>query len=121
MNIFRVAYFFQNDAQLINIHHSWHKIVLIINVNLYQNKYKVKQAIIIKYYHAGHKTGLEDVRHAWLLADKDSSVRIKTIIHQGILSYRLPVLGKRISYRSPKKGMVKKHFIIYEPVYLFLF
>ena len=81
----------------------------------------MKQAIINKYYHAGHKIGLEDVRQAWLLADKDSPVRIKAIIHQGILSYRLPVLGKRISYRSPKKGMVKKHFIIYEPVYLFLF
>jgi len=48
-------------------------------------------------------------------------VELKTVIHQGNLYYRIPSSGKRISYRTLKKGLepeilfqnkVKTNFLI---------
>jgi hypothetical protein len=72
--------------------------------------------ITIKYFHPHLNIGLEDVRNAWLFLGNEPPVKIKTIIHQGLLSYRLPGSGKRISYRSLKNGLVKKQIIIQLPV-----
>jgi len=66
--------------------------------------------IEIKYYHPGFNTGIADVRNVWLLTN--IPVLLKTAVHQGILVYRMPRSGKRISYRTLKKGLVKKRIII---------
>ena len=77
--------------------------------------------ITIKYFHPDLKIGLEDVRNAWLLLENKSPVQLKTIIHQGHLHYRLPVSGKRISYLTMKKGLIKKQIIIHQPMLLLPF
>ncbi len=81
----------------------------------------MKFIIIIKYFHPGHSIGLEDVRNAWLIFDNETPVHLKTAIHQGHLHYRLPVSGKRISYRALKKGLVKKQMILKLPFQLLPF
>jgi hypothetical protein len=81
----------------------------------------MKLYILIKYFHPGHQIGLEDVRNAWLFPADGPPVKLKTIIHQGLLSYRIPVSGKRISYRSLKKGLIKKQTIIHQPLELLPF
>ena len=75
------------------------------------------QLYTIKYFHPGHVIGLEDVKNAWLLLPGKAPLKLKTIMHQGNLSYRLPVSGKRVSYRSIKKGLIKKQIIIKEEQY----
>jgi hypothetical protein len=72
--------------------------------------------IFIKYFHPGLSIGLENVRTAWLLSKDSAPVKLKTEIHQGFLSYRLPVSGKRISYRALKKGLIKKQMTIPLPL-----
>jgi hypothetical protein len=62
------------------------------------------QLYTIKYFHPGLTIGLEDVKNAWLLLPGKQPLKLKTIIHQGNLSYRLPGSGKRVSYRSIKRG-----------------
>jgi hypothetical protein len=72
---------------------------------------------VIKYFHPGLSIGLQDVRNAWLLLPGGEPVKLKTIIHQGNLGYRLPGSGRRISYRGIKKKLVKKQIIITEKDY----
>jgi hypothetical protein len=63
---------------------------------------------------------LQDVRNAWLLSEKP--VKLSTSFHRGSLIYRLPgTSGKRISYRTLKKGLIKKKIVINQPVYLLPF
>jgi hypothetical protein len=81
----------------------------------------MKFTITIKYFHPDLKIGLEDIKNAWLLSNDQPPVKLKTIIHQGLLSYRLPVSGKRISYRSLKKGLIKKIIIWHEQIELLPF
>ena len=70
----------------------------------------------IRYYHKTLQIGLEDIRNAWLVSGKEP-VKLKTIVYQGQLYYRLPLSGKRISYRELKKGLIKKQLTIYQVYY----
>lgn len=81
----------------------------------------MKFAITIKYFNPGLQIGLEDVRSAWLFEKDKASVQLKTVIHQGHLHYRLPISGKRISYRTLKKGLIKKQIIINQSLQLLPF
>jgi len=81
----------------------------------------MKFIIEIKYFHPELSIGLENIRSAWLLSDIKHPVELKTILHQGLLSYRLPVSGKRISYRTLKKKLIKKKIVIHLPVQLLPF
>jgi hypothetical protein len=81
----------------------------------------MKLLITIKYFHSGLNIGLEDIRNAWLLIEGRPPVKLKTTIHQGLLSYRIPVSGKRISYLLLKKGLIKKRIIIQLPLQLLPF
>jgi len=73
----------------------------------------------IKYFHPGYNIGLQDIRNAWLL--EKTAVKLVTTIYRGNLVFRLPISGKRISYRVLKKGLVKKLIIIRLPVNLLPF
>ena len=106
---------------LINIRNRWYRFLLEINLFLYQNTLHMKLTITIKYFHPALNIGLEDVRNAWLLNGHLPPVKLKTIIHQSLLSYRLPVSGKRISYRTLKKGLIRKQIIIHQPFELLPF
>jgi hypothetical protein len=77
--------------------------------------------ITINYFHASLNIGLQDVRNAWLLESNQPPVKLKTIIYQGLLTYRLPVSGKRVSYRTLKKGLIKKKIILQQPLYILPF
>jgi len=81
----------------------------------------MKHSIEIKYYHPILRIGLEDVRNAWLLSRDSKPIQLKATIHQGLLSYRIPISGKRISYKTLKKGLIKKNIMIQLPVYLLPF
>jgi hypothetical protein len=70
----------------------------------------VFEEVIIKYFHPVYNIGLEDIRNAWLL-DKPP-VKLKTTIYRGNLVFRIPGSGKRISYLTLKKGLVKKTIVI---------
>jgi len=72
----------------------------------------MKFIIGIKYFHPGFSIGLEDIRNAWLIPEKGKAIQLKTVIHQGRIHYRMPVSGKRISYHSLKKGLVKQRISI---------
>ena len=71
----------------------------------------------IKYYHPILAIGLEDVRNAWLFSAGKEPVKLKTIIHQGNLSFRLLGSGKIISYKKLKEGLIKKQILIREEEY----
>jgi hypothetical protein len=77
------------------------------------------KTITIHYYNPELKIGLQDVRNAWLLAEQP--IKLTCSLHQGNLTYRIPVSNKRISYRILKKGLRKKQIIIKQPVYLLPF
>ena len=77
------------------------------------------ETITIRYYHPELKIGLEDVRNAWLLAEQP--IKLACAIHLGGLVYRVPVSQKRISYRTLKKGLIKKQIVIRQPVCLLPF
>jgi hypothetical protein len=81
----------------------------------------MNMTITIKHFHTALNIGLQDVRNAWLLENNQPPVKLKTIIYQGLLAYRLPVSGKRISYRTLKKGLVKKKIILQQPFYILPF
>jgi hypothetical protein len=78
----------------------------------------MKFSIEIKYYHPDLYIGLEDLRNAWYMPKDLPPVQLKTIIYRGILTYRLPFSGKRISYRTLKKGLIKKEFTIQLPLFV---
>jgi hypothetical protein len=77
--------------------------------------------ISIKYFHPVLRIGLQDIRNAWLFSANNTPIPLKNIIHQGHLYYRLPVSGKRISYRSLKKGLIKKQILVHLSMQLFPF
>ena len=77
--------------------------------------------VYINYFHPVYNIGLEDVRNAWLFCENKSPVKLKTIMYQGLLAYRLPVCGKRISYRNLKKGLTKKNFVFHQEISLLPF
>ena len=81
----------------------------------------MKLSIQIKYLHPQLKIGLENIKEAWLLSDIKNPVELKTIIHQGNLYYRIPNTGKRIRYRTLKKGLIKKNICIPLVLNLLLF
>lgn len=64
----------------------------------------MKFSVQIKYFHPDLQIGLEDVRNAWFVSKNEAPVLLKTTLHQGILTYRFPISGKRISYHRLKKG-----------------
>ncbi|TAL47861.1 MAG: hypothetical protein EPN92_04345 [Chitinophagaceae bacterium] len=78
-------------------------------------------SITIKYFNPLLQIGLEDLRNAWLYSGKETPVKLSTVIHQGVLHYRIPGSGKRISYRTLKKGLIKKRITIPLPVQLLPF
>jgi hypothetical protein len=77
------------------------------------------EEVIINYYHPGYNIGLQDIRNAWLLTYPP--VRLSTSIYRGNLVFRIPITGKRISYRSLKKGLIKKRLSIKVPLNLLPF
>lgn len=81
----------------------------------------MRTPVCIKYFHPKYCIGLEDVRNAWLLREGQEPVKLKTIIYQGQLTYRLPVSGKRISYLTLKKELIGRKFIIYTEYYVLPF
>ena len=81
----------------------------------------MKFSIEIKYYHPGFSIGLENVKDAWYLPIDNPPVQLKTIVYQGVLTYRFPVSGKRISYRRLKKGLIKRKIRIRLPIELLPF
>ena len=68
------------------------------------------EEIVIKYFHPGLKLGLQDIRNVRLM--EVEPVKLATTLHRGNLVFRFPVSGKRISYATLKKGLIKKHFVI---------
>ena len=107
--------------QHLNIRYGWYIFFLKISINLYQQVSQMNFLIEIKYFHPELNIGLENIKSAWLLSDINNPVELRTIIHQGLLSYRLPISGKRISYRTLKKGLIKKKIIIHLPLELLPF
>ncbi|MBL7738757.1 MAG: hypothetical protein JNK14_06020 [Chitinophagaceae bacterium] len=77
------------------------------------------EEIKLKHLHPVLQIGVQDIRNAWLLAPVP--VKLTTTIHRGTLVFRLPVSGKRISYKTLKKGLVKKTIIIKQPLYVLPF
>ena len=75
--------------------------------------------IVINHYNPFLKVGLQDIRNAWLITD--DPVKLNTSLHRGRLVFRIPVSGKRISYHTLKKGLIKKRIIIRKPFYLLPF
>lgn len=68
------------------------------------------EEIHLKYIHPALKLGVEDIRTVWLLGNVP--VKLTTATHRGSLVFRWPVSGKRVSYQTLKKGLIKKHLII---------
>jgi hypothetical protein len=79
----------------------------------------VFEEIVLQYYHPTLRIGLEDIRNAWLLLA--SPVKLTTTLHRGDLVFRIPVSGKRVSYRTLKKGLIKKRIVIKQPIYMLPF
>lgn len=77
------------------------------------------EEVIIKYFHPVYNIGLQDIRNAWLL-DKPP-LKLKTTTYRGSLIYRLPGSGKRISYLTLKKGLIKKTIVLRLPFELLPF
>ena len=77
------------------------------------------EEIQVKYVHPALQLGVEQIRNVWLLAAEP--VKLTTCIHRGTLAFRLPVSGKRISYKTLKKGLIRKQLIIRRPYELLPF
>jgi hypothetical protein len=73
----------------------------------------VFEEVTIKYFHPEYNIGLQDIRNAWLLEKKP--VKLKTTIYRGSLIFRIPRSGKRLSYLSLKKGLIKKTIVLRLP------
>jgi hypothetical protein len=71
------------------------------------------ETIHIRYFHPAYNIGMADIRNVWLL--NEQPVRINAALHRGALVFRLPG-GKRVSYRSLKKGLIKKKIILRQPL-----
>lgn len=69
--------------------------------------------IHLKYVHPAYQIGWENLRTAWLLLGLP--VRLNVSVHQGMLIYRLPKNGVRISYRQLKKGLRKCNRVLILP------
>jgi hypothetical protein len=99
---------------------------LIISTKLYQQLFinlikiiNVFEEIEIKHIHPELGVGLQNIRAAWLLTSVP--VKLTTSLHRGNLIYRWPGTGKRISYQTLKKGLIKKKIIIQIPFELLPF
>jgi hypothetical protein len=77
------------------------------------------EEIIIRYLHPEYNIGLQNIRNAWLL--NKPPVKLTTTTYRGNLVFRIPGSGKRISYRTLKKGLVKKTIVIRQPINLLPF
>ncbi len=77
------------------------------------------QKIQLKYVHPGLNIGLADIKNAWLLTAVPK--KLQTTVHQGLLIFRIPGSGKRISYKTLKKGLIKKSLTIRQPLRLLPF
>ena len=77
------------------------------------------EEIKICYFNPKLNIGLQDIRNAWFFSERP--VKLYTAFHRGSLIYRLPGSRKRISYRTLKKGLIKKQIIIKQPLYLLPF
>jgi hypothetical protein len=77
------------------------------------------EKIIIRYFHPVYNIGLLDVRNAWML--NKQAVKLTTTTYRGNLIFRIPVSGKRISYRTLKKGLIKKTIVLRQPINLLPF
>jgi hypothetical protein len=77
------------------------------------------EEIHIKYVHPVLNVGFENIRSVWLLSATPS--KLTTSIHQGNLIFRVPVTGKRISYKTLKRGLIKKQLLIRRPYELLPF
>lgn len=75
--------------------------------------------ITLKYIHPALNLGIEDIRNVWLLSA--TPVKLTTNIHQGSLVFRIPVSGKRISYKTLKRGLIKRQLVIRRPYQLLPF
>lgn len=75
--------------------------------------------INIKYIHPNLNLGFEDIRNVWLLST--TPIKLSTHIHQGNLVFRLPGSGKHISYKTLKRGLIKKQLVIRMPCQLLPF
>jgi hypothetical protein len=64
----------------------------------------------IKYLHPGLNLGMQDIRNVWVLTTVPE--KLSTGIHQGNLIFRFPLSGKRISYKTLRKGLLKKQIVI---------
>jgi len=72
--------------------------------------------VILRYIHPALNIGMADLKSAWLLSSPP--VQLKPTVYRGSLVYRIPVSGKRISYRTLKKGLIKKTIVIQQPLSL---
>ena len=79
----------------------------------------MSEEIIIRYFHPVLKIGLQDIKTAWKISDPP--FKLTTTIYRGCLIYRMPGSGKRISYRTLKKGLIKKKIIFRLPMELLPF
>lgn len=77
------------------------------------------EEVTIKYFHPILGIGIQDIRNVWLLSDPP--VKLPVTLHRGSLAYRLPGSRRRISYRTLKKGLIKKNIVIRQPVQLLPF
>ncbi|MFZ1535194.1 MAG: hypothetical protein WAT14_13535 [Chitinophagaceae bacterium] len=77
------------------------------------------EEIQLKYIHPALQLGVQDIRNIWLL--NPVPVKLATSLHRGSLVFRMPVSGKRISYKTLKKGLVKQRISIRKQVKLLPF
>ncbi len=75
--------------------------------------------LVFTYYHPVLNIGVQDIRNVWLL--NDVPVKLALALHRGSLVFRLPGSGKRVSYHTLKRGLIKKTFIISLPLQLLPF
>ena len=69
----------------------------------------------LRYFHPGLNIGMADLKNVWLL--HPVPLQLSVIVYRGSLTYRIPVTGKRISYRTLKKGLVKEIRVVNVPLY----
>ncbi len=73
----------------------------------------------LRYFHPGLNIGMYNLKNVWLL--EPEPLQLTVSVYRGNLIYRVPVTGKRISYRTLKKGLIKKIILIKQPVNLLPF
>jgi hypothetical protein len=77
------------------------------------------EEIEIKYVHPALGLAVQDVRNIWLL--NPVPIKLTTTLHRGSLSFRIPKSGKRISYKTLKRGLIRQRIIIRKPYELLSF